>query len=480
MVKDDSLIYSTSLQENLITVLCHDDGAGKIVAQLIKPEEFEGDYRIVAERALNYWQKHKCAPSAHTADLFADILDDKGNRKRLTYQRILRNMLHLSDSMNTDYIIEQVNSQKRLVRMKSVLLQSSELLNSRRELALDDVDKLWEDLKRARQLSFDVGLRLNEFDRVLNYFETHYSEFRLGIEPLDERGIVPARGEALLFLAPTGRGKTWFLCHVGKHALMLRKKVLHVTLEIDAEPVAQRYYQMLFSMTKRPEDVKVTRLKLDKEKRTVKDFSRATLRNAIAFTDKDIRKHLSAEVGRFEKRLGNVIIKRFPQRSLTMPGLSAYLDSLEAEGWVPDIIILDYIGITATDVKNPRSTLGRAFEDFRSIMQARNIAGVTAHQVSRAGMEAKKVKVSHTAEDISLIFTSDISLTYSSTPAEEELGLARIGVDKARNERDKFEIIITQSYARGQFVLQAARMNKVYRDYMAVRERRKKQIEGEE
>lgn len=284
----------------------------------------------------------------------------------------------------------------------------------------------------------------------------------------------------MIFLAPTGRGKTWFLCHVGKHALMQRKKVLHVTLEIDAEPVAQRYYQMLFSMTKRPEDVKITRLKLDKEKGTVKEFSRATLRNAIAFTAKDIRKHLSGEVKKFEKRLGNVIIKRFAQRSLTMAGLNAYLDSLEAEGWVPDIVILDYIGITATDVKNPRSTLGRAFEDFRGIMQTRNMAGVTAHQTSKVGMDAKEVKVTHTAEDISLIFTSDIALTYSSTKAEEALGLARIGVGKARHERDKFEVIITQSYARGQFVLQAARMNKVYREYMKPREQRQKAEAGED
>lgn len=476
---DDSA-FTTSLSENLITVLCHSDSAGKIVSQLVKPEEFEGDYRIIADRAISYWKKHKVAPKVHTPDLFADILDDKGNRKRQTYQRILRSMLHLAEGMNTDYIIEQVNSQKRLLRMKDVVLQSAELLNSKRELALSDVEQLWDDLRRARQLEFDLGLRLTEFDKVLTYFETHYSEFRLGIEPLDKRGIVPARGEAMIFLAPTGRGKTWFLCHVGKHALMQRKKVLHVTLEIDAEPVAQRYYQMLFSMTKRPEDVKITRLKLDKEKGTVKEFSRATLRNAIAFTAKDIRKHLSGEVKKFEKRLGNVIIKRFAQRSLTMAGLNAYLDSLEAEGWVPDIVILDYIGITATDVKNPRSTLGRAFEDFRGIMQTRNMAGVTAHQTSKVGMDAKEVKVTHTAEDISLIFTSDIALTYSSTKAEEALGLARIGVGKARHERDKFEVIITQSYARGQFVLQAARMNKVYREYMKPREQRQKAEAGED
>jgi translation initiation factor 2B subunit (eIF-2B alpha/beta/delta family) len=466
-------IMNSSLQENLITVLCHDDVAGKLVAGLAEPELFEGEYRTIAERGIQYWQKHKRAPKAHTSDLVGDILDDPNNRKANTYRRILRNMLQLAEGMNTEYVVEQLRKFSRTQRMKDAILKSAERLNASQDAAIDEVEDILSELLRAREIGFDRGIDLLDVDRIINYLELHSSEFRTGIKPFDRRNIVPARSAVMLFLAPTGRGKTWFLCHVGKVALMLRKRVVHITLELDAEQTAQRYYQDLFSIPKHAGVVDTGRLRLREGK--FYDYERSKVKPPYSFDDLSIRKRLKVEVKQHERRLRNLIIKQFPQRSLDMNGLRAYLDTLEAQGFIPDMVILDYIGITKTDVKNPRSTLGRAFEDFRAIMQERKIAGVTAHQVSKIGMEAEMVRSTHVAEDVSLIFTSDISLTYSCTDAEEKLGLARLFVAKARSEQDKFGVIITQSYKLGQFVLQSAELDRSYTDFM-----REQGIEDEE
>jgi hypothetical protein len=61
-----------------------------------------------------------------------------------------------------------------------------------------------------------------------------------------------------------------------------------------------------------------------------------------------------------------------------------------------------------------------------------------------------------------MVGTSDIIITYSQTAAEKNLGLARLFVDKARHERDKFGILITQSYRTGQFVLESTRLADSY------------------
>lgn len=454
-----------SLQENLITALCHDDKAGKIIANLADPNLFEGEYRVIVERAMDYWDRHKRAPKSHTADLVGDILDDPNNRKAATYRRIMRNMLQLAEGMNTEYIVEQLRKFSRVQRMKDAILRSAEQLNSQQELAITDVEEILSDLLRARDTDFDRGIDLMDVDKIVTYLEMHSSEFRTGIGPLDKRNIVPARSQAFLILAPTGRGKTWFLCHVGKVALMLRKKVLHITLELDAEQTAQRYYQDLFSIPKHRGEVATPRMKLKEGK--FYDVRTAMIKPEISFDDTDnIRKYLKAEVKKFESRVRGLVIKQFPQRSLDMAGLRGYMDALEAQGFIPDILILDYIGITKTDVRNPRSTLGRAFEEFRAICQERRIAGVTAHQVSKVGSEAEFVKGTHVAEDYSLIFTSDVALTYSSTLAEEKLGLARLFVAKARGEQDKFGVIITQAYKLGQFVLQSVELDRSYNAYL--------------
>ena len=44
---------SNSAQENLLTLLGFDDHSGMIVADLISPEYFEGEYRVIASFEVN-------------------------------------------------------------------------------------------------------------------------------------------------------------------------------------------------------------------------------------------------------------------------------------------------------------------------------------------------------------------------------------------------------------------------------------------
>jgi hypothetical protein len=176
----------------------------------------------------------------------------------------------------------------------------------------------------------------------------------------------------------------------------------------------------------------------------------------FALDDKQARREVKKLVKELNKS-GLLVIKKFPTRGLTVNQLRAYLDTLEAtENFIPDMIILDYIGIMKTDERNHRISLGRTFEDFRGLCEERNAAGVTAAQVSRAGAEAQFVKSTHVSEDWSLITTADTAVTYTATEEEESLGLARLFVAKGRGEKDKFGVIISQSYAMGQFCLQSA------------------------
>lgn len=464
-------------QENLISLLAHSNKHGKVIAQLVDPELFEGDYRVIATRVVDYWKQHKKAPRVHTADLLSDVIHDNKNRRSETYKRILRQMSELAASgeININYVMQQLKQFTRLQHMKDAILRSADILQKQQELGIGDVEQMLADLMRAREFNFESGLRLSEgVPRVADYLEKRMSEFALGIPHLDTRSIVPYRNAALLFLAPTGKGKSWFLVRVGKQAIMQRKKVLHVTLEMDEDEVAQRYYQSFFAMPKHEvEGGLLTLPKFKYERPTIKGALPSIIKSitnyeiepGVSFTSGRGMSVLTDKVQEWKRGLANIIVKRFPMRSITMEDLDAYLDTLEgAAGFQPDLLILDYIGITKTDAKNHRISLGRAFEDFRGLCQRRNIAGVTASQVGRAGMEARTLKAIHVAEDISLINTADVAITYSQTDAEHAMGLARLFVDKARSDEDKFGLVITQAYKTGQFALQSARLNTGYYD----------------
>jgi hypothetical protein len=238
-------------------------------------------------------------------------------------------------------------------------------------------------------------------------------------------------------------------------ALMRNKRVLHITLEMSEEQVAQRYYQSLFSASKRNKENEIGKFRGERDDKSLplvtfnKVDSDFLLRGDYARDELELR--LNAVVG---ARVDNLIIKRFPV--LSMDGLEAYLDGLQNhENWTPDMVILDYWGLVDPKVRTDeyRLGMGRAFKQFRSLMVARNMAGVTPNQVTRKGIESTSNKMTDASEDISVAYTADIVLNYSSTDREQRRGLGRLYVSKGRDERDKFGVFLIQNYDTGQFAV---------------------------
>jgi hypothetical protein len=167
-----------------------------------------------------------------------------------------------------------------------------------------------------------------------------------------------------------------------------------------------------------------------------------------------------------------------------MNGLEAYLDQLERfQNFVPDAIFLDYPDLMKHDSKNKRIELGELIERFRGVCAARNAAGITVSQGNRDAETAQTVTGGMVAEDISKLATVDACLTLSRTEMEEKLGLARILVEKARDQKDGMSILITQAYALGQFALDSTMLHGDYWDVIGGQgggERRRHRPDDEE
>lgn len=460
--------YNRGQAQNLVTILALDPNHGKIVAQLLEPDLLEGPLRLISERCVKFWKKYKTAPGkAHLADLFSDITDKPDSRQATAYKRILRQMTILSEEVNTEYVVRTLQNTSRIQRLKGALLKAAEVAQ-RPDADAADVDAVLAEIARTREFQFDPGLKLTDIDKVLDYLESHFSEFSSGVKILDDKHVNPARGDVLLFLAPTRRGKSWFLSNVAKHGLLLRKNVVLFTLEMSGEQHMLRMYQNLFGLPRHAEPIELFELDTDERGRFT-GASSVTVNPKVSLDSKNLRKFLKASLATPRvKRLHNRLrIARFPPRSLTVDQMRGYLDTLEAsEGFIPDMIVLDYIGIMATDVKNHRLSQGRVMEDFRAVCVERNAAGVTAAQTSKQGEKAYQVKITHVGEDWSLVQTADVALTFSQTPAERARGLARLWVDKCRNEADNWGAVITQAYAMGQFSLQGAYLGREYDAYV--------------
>lgn len=456
-------LHST-LQENLITILGHHE-SGALLSNILDPNLMEGEYRTIAERCIEYWHRYHKPPGEHTADLMADVLDDKANRRSRAVKDILHSMLQLSDSVNPDYVLQQLRVFNRMQRIKGAIIESADKINAKNEVAIEEIEEMWANLLRTQEVDFDPGIRLSDTSRVIQRINELQSEFEFGVAELDRAHITPMRGTVMTLIAPAGRGKTWALIHVGKTNLKRRKKVCHISLEMDAEFIAQRYYQSMLKLSKRAPQYDVTVLEKDGGKIT---GFRREIEDAEIVWDKNVM--LKDDLDAYMSAMGtkvfdNLVIKRFPARRLTPAGLRAYLDTLEAvEGFVPDLVILDYPAIMKIDTANARTSLGHTFEEVRAVAVERNCAFVVAHQSSKAGEEATMVETTHVAEDWSVIATSDVVVTYSTSKREFRFGLARLFVGKGRSEKDRFAVLITQQYDIGAFCIESHYLPLSYRD----------------
>jgi hypothetical protein len=456
-------------QENLLALLAHSDEHGKLIARTCDPSLFEGDYRQIAERCVEYWRTQGEAPKVHTADLFSDILEDDKNRRAAVFRRVLISMLQLNDEgINAKYVLGRLSKFTRLQHLKQAIHHAAEIVNNPGETSIEQTEAVLQEIIAARDFDFNPGMRMTEVDRMLDFLQQQQAEFEIGISVLDKAHIIPMRGKVLVLAAPSGLGKTWGLVNIGKRNLVRKKKIIHYTGELDEEDVTQRYYQALFAVTTRPEeDMQVPAFKKDREGNLV-DIVFDDVHSDFTFESESIRDELMTRITvKGDRFFSNLIVKRFPDDQWTVNDVAGDLDSLEAtEGFIPDMVLFDSPYHLKTDVRNgsPRFSLIGNLTGLRNLARERNFALVATHQISDEGSRSGNSRGTHLAEAKGIKWVCDNLLTYSSTDMEHNLGLARLYVDKARKETDKFGALITQNYKIGQFCLSSMRLNPRYFD----------------
>lgn len=459
--------FSRFLQENLLTLLVFDKERCKLIRGTVEPQLFGGFYKEMVARIYDYIDKFKEPPGEHIADLLEDKLESKNKRDRSTYKDILTSLYDLKDSINSEYVITQLEAFIKRQSLRAVAVDLAKALQKDTEESLEQADAL---IRSANQQSirvFDPGLRLSDIPRVLRFLDGNVDAFPTGIPEFDRNGFGPTRKEMFLYVADTKTGKTWSMIHLAKVALMNNLKTLHISLEMSEEKIAQRYVQTLFAISKRKETFTVK--KFSKDKRGNIDIEEKEITPKLSLDDTKIRSKLKRKLKRWQNRvLDNIIVKQFPTGKLTVGQLEAYMDNLEqTEGFVPDLLIVDYpdlMNLQAGNTGQFRHALGDVYKNLRGVAVARNIALACPTQSNRKGSEQKSVGKTNVSEAYSKIADADVVVTYSQTEMEKLLGLARLSVVAGRNDADNITVVLSQNYSMGQYAVDTMLMDKKYWD----------------
>lgn len=459
--------FKETLQQTIATCVafCDDENA-RAVSLMVQPYMFDKPLDTIVERCLNFRKKFGDPPGKnHIDDVLSDVLDNKEHQDHKLYVSVLNGMLSILDQ-NTSYILSEVNTFIKLKKVRDGITKAAVIYNQGGDNVFEELNSVFRQNLKIGDENKDYGFSLAD-PRALGFLDRNETEFcKIGIPELDMFGCHPTKKEILHFQAARNRGKSQFAGHCGKFGLLKGWNVVHYTLENSAVMTSQRYFQSLFSGAKRVGEYYTSTFDMEDGKPV--HLRRSTITPEFFIENRDqTRDYLKKNITKFSK-LNNLRIREFPTGKLSMDALEQDLDELATiEKFVPDMIIIDYPQMMRLDRrKNSHDSLLEIFIDIRGLCVERNVAGVTTGQSDREGEKVSTQRSYHAAGSIGIFNVVDNGITFSQTDDEERLGLARLYTQKVRNDKARYNILITQNYATGQFCLESHLMNDSYKSLM--------------
>lgn len=462
VVQSEPLVEN--LQHNVVTALVFYDEVALKINETISPQFFDTKiYREIVKSCIKYINTYRKAPKEHISDLLQNFLHGdsiESKNFRITLRQLHRN----KDVINVRYVLDGLNEWLNRQALRNSVIQAVEGLENNE--SLDFIQKSLIQTLYTKPENFSSGIHFKkEPHKLLNIFQELPPPYLSGVGELDKLGIGPAKQELFVFMSPPNRGKTQFLIHsLVENARVRRPKILGVSLEMSEERFIQRIIQNACGLTTRQSEIVIPVLQRN-ELGHLSNINRITIERP-RLIDEKTKEFVKKKVDSLIKRW-NVIIKRFPTGALSILGLESYLDQLDRfEGFVPDILYIDYPDIMKLEKGDRRQEIGFIYQELRRIGVERDMAIVAPTQSNRLSEDARVITLKHLAEDYSKAATSDNIIAYCQTRLENQLGLARLFVAKARNEEKEQTILITQSYRSARFCVDSHRMENSYWDHL--------------
>jgi replicative DNA helicase len=223
-----------------------------------------------------------------------------------------------------------------------------------------------------------------------------------GWSPLNEDfrgGLV--RPSLCTIIAPTGVGKTAFLCNFASDFSCNGWNALYVSCEMPEKDIGVRCDSII---------------------------------SEIPFDDVPAKRQQVAKAIS-QKMTGRLIIKSFPTKRATVETLRNHIQRLKrTKDFKPDVMIVDYADLLRPSSRygEKRHELEGVYEELRGLAQEEDMIIFTADQTNRGGLEQEIVTLSSIAEAFAKATVCDLILTAARTADDKQAGTGKIFVAKSR------------------------------------------------
>ena len=391
----------TNLEQTILRNLLTDEDYMRKVLPFIKPDYFQGIYKVLFNEAGIFVSKYNKLPNAESFKIELDQSEKLSEEQYGMAVDIVPQLFNKND-VDEQWLLDTTEKWCQDRAIYNAIMESISIIDGKHEQltkgALPDL------LSKALGVGFDLKVGHDYTENVEERYDFyHTTEDRL---PFDleyfntiTKGGVP-RKTLNIALAGTGVGKSLFMCHVAAASLVQGRNVLYITMEMAEERIAERIDANLLNC---PID-QLDKLSKDQFTTKVNDIARKTT--------------------------GKLIIKEYPTGSAHSGHFRALLNELKLKRqFEPDLIFIDYLNICSSSRMkamggsiNSYTYIKAIAEELRGLAVEFNVPVFSATQTTRSGFSNSDVGLEDTSESFGLPATADLMFALISTEELDKQG----------------------------------------------------------
>ena len=419
--------WDEEFQRTIISLLMTDRTFLLQSIDLIKPNYFTNKaHQKACEVIFDHFKKYRITPNRTILleELKAVFKEDKSALYYISEIKTLFDYFE-PNVESRDYLTDKVAFFAKIQALRQAFSKSLKKIDKAPES-----DDTWSDVYDLLRDAMNTD---RNFDMGLDYFNTTHERyqamgeenenaeyFTTGYEGLDEgiKGGGYIRGEMLGVVAGSGIGKSVFMTCLAAHNLKRGKNVLYISLELTQERVAERFDSILTGLP--------------------------------IYCLYDVRNDVFQKLDEIVKNKENknlMVIKQFPSASADVNTIRAYMSQLKFYGFIPDVVIVDYIGeMKDTPGLPTHESRERMVKELRGLAGEEGVFMVTAFQPNRISKEIQEnngvIEEEHLADSFGQIRPLDGCISLNQNKGENTVNVGRMWVIKQRNGKKRYFVYL--------------------------------------
>ena len=401
---------NTNIEQLVLKNILTNEKYMRKVLPFVKPDYFEGVYKMLFKQAGMFVAKYNKLPTAEAFKIEIDQADNYNDEQYRHAIEIIPSLFEVEQSDET-WLNDTTEKWCQDRALYNAVMESISIIDGKHQSltknALPDI------LTKALGVSFDPNIGHDYIENFEERFEFyHRDEERLPFD-LDyfnkiTKGGIPNKSLNVC-LAGTGVGKSLFMCHCAAANLNQGRNVLYLTMEMAEERIAERI------------DANLLDIPIDQLEHLSKEMFAERVRGLSSKTN------------------GKLIIKEYPTGSAHAGHFRALLNELKLKkSFEPDIIYIDYLNICSSSrmkgmggAINSYNYIKAIAEELRGLAVEFDLPIVTATQTTRSGFSNSDIGLEDTSESFGLPATADLMFALIST--EELEGMGQLAVKQLKN-----------------------------------------------